>query len=548
MHVLDEVQDVYVEPCQPVHHQVELVHDLIVVEYLRRDGRVLRADLHVLAVLRQEFLVLAAVDGVEQALGKVGTRAEELHLLARLRGGDAAADAVVVAPDRLHHIVVLILDGGRRDGDAGGVLLEVFRQCRGVEHRQVRLRGRPHVLERVEEAEVIARDHVAAVHADARHLERRPDRVAGEQLIVRWDAGELHHAELQRQVVDELLRLLLRQRPLGEVAADVDVEEGGDAADAHRRAVLRLDRGQIAEVEPLDGFLGILGRRRDVVAVDLGHLLHLLQRADLLCDLLALADDIVRHDTAAAVGKVLALLLDEEIEAVERYTAVVADDAAAAVGIRQARDDVAVTRLAHLRRIGIKDGLIVGLVVFREDLVELGIHLIAVRRSGLLRHADATVRHERTLERLVRLEADHLLQILQGIIDVAGPIGGQARDDFRLTVEHAALGALLFLQLLHAAPELVGRLRRPGQEALIAIVRRVVVLDEVPDVHIVRPLRTLETSPRNVSIHSVHHGPSFLYSIRISRIIASSTSSYYVLWLDSLTKIKLTYTALHSTQ
>ena len=312
----------------------------------------------------------------------------------------------------------------------------------------------------MEEAEVIARDHVATVHADARHLERRPDRVAGEQLIVRGDAGELHHAELQRQVIDELLRLLFRQRPLSEVAADVDVEEGGDAADAHRCAVLRLDRGQIAEVEPLDGFLGILGRRRDVVAVDLGHLLHLLQRADLLCDLLALADDIVRHDAAAAVGEVLALLLNEEIEAVERHAAVVADDAAAAISIRQARDDVAMARLAHLRRIGIEDGLIVGLVVLREDLVELGIHLIAVRRSGLLRHADATVRHERTLERLVRLEADHLLQILQGIIDVAGPIGGQARDDFRLTVEHAALGALLFLQLLHAAPELVGRLRR----------------------------------------------------------------------------------------
>ena len=513
------------------------MHDLIVVEHLRRDGRVFRADLHVLAVLRQELLVLAAVDGVEQALGKVGTRAEELHLLARLRGGDAAADAVVIAPDRLHHIVVLVLDGGRRDGDAGGVFLEVVRQCRRVEHRQIRLRGRPHVLERVEEAEVIARDHVATVHADARHLERRPDRVAREQLIIRWDAGELHHAELQRQVIDELLRLLLRQRPLGEVAADVDIEEGGNAADAHRRTVLRLDRGQIAEVEPLDGLLGVLGRRRDVVAVDLGHLLHLLQRADLLRNLLALADDIVRHDAAAAIGEVLALLLDEEIKAVERHAAVVADDAAAAIGIRQARDDVAMARLAHLRRIGIEDGLIVGLVVLREDLVELGIHLIAVRRSGLLRHADAAVRHERTLERLVGLETDHLLQILQGIIDVAGPIGSQARDDFRLTFEHAALGALLFLQLLHATPELVGRLRRAGQKALITIIRRVVVLDEVPDIHIVCPLRTLETSPRNVSIHSVHHGPPFLYSIRISRIIASSTSSYYVLRLDSLTKI-----------
>ena len=103
----------------------------------------------------------------------------------------------------------------------------------------------------MEETEIVLRDHVAAVHADARHLKRRPDRVAREQLVVGRDARELHHAEFQHDMVDELLRLRLGERAAREVALDVDIEEGRDAPDAHRCAVLRLDRREIGEVEPL---------------------------------------------------------------------------------------------------------------------------------------------------------------------------------------------------------------------------------------------------------------------------------------------------------
>ena len=74
VHVLDEVEDVDVKVSEPVHHEVELVHDLVVVEVLARDGRVLRSNLHVVALLVEELLVLAAVDGVVERLGEVGTR------------------------------------------------------------------------------------------------------------------------------------------------------------------------------------------------------------------------------------------------------------------------------------------------------------------------------------------------------------------------------------------------------------------------------------------------------------------------------------------
>ena len=44
----------------------------------------------------------------------------------------------------------------------------------------------------------------------------------------------------------------------GQVALNVDVEEGGDTPETHGSAVLALDRGEVAEIGPLDGFLGIV--------------------------------------------------------------------------------------------------------------------------------------------------------------------------------------------------------------------------------------------------------------------------------------------------
>ena len=245
MHVLDDVQRVHVDMREPVHHALILHDDVVVLEVFRADRAVGRADLHT------ALLVHTAVDCVEETLCKVRTRAEELHLLARLCRRHTAADRVVIAPLRLHHIVILVLNRARTDGDPRRVVLELLRQFRGVEDGEVRLGGRAHVLERVEETEIVLRDHVAAVHANARHLERRPDRVTRKELIIGGDAREFHHAEFQHDVVDELLRLRLGERAAREVALDVDIKEGRDAPDAHRCAVLRLDRREIGEVEPL---------------------------------------------------------------------------------------------------------------------------------------------------------------------------------------------------------------------------------------------------------------------------------------------------------
>ena len=501
VHVLDEVQDVDVELGQPVHHHVELVHDLVVVKVLGGDGGVLGANLHVVALLVHELLVLAAVDGVVQALGEVGTGAEELHLLAGLGGGHAAADAVVVTPDGTHDVVVLVLDGGGGDGDLGGVLAEGLRQALAVENGQVGLGGRTHVLEGVQEAEVVLGHEAAAVLAEASHLKRGPHGVAGEEGLVGGDTSELDHAQLEHQVVDELLGLGLGDFAGLEVALDVDVQEGGDAAHGHGGAVLGLDGGEVAEVEPLDGLGGVGGRLGDVVAVDLGHLLHALQGADLLGDLLALTDDGVGHGAVTAVGQVLLLAGDEAVDAVEGNAAVVADDAAAAVGVGQAGDDVGVAGGAHLGGVRVKDALVVGLVVLVEDLVELVVHVEAVVLGRLLGHLNAAVGHEGALQGLVGLQADDLLELLGVLADVAGAVGGQAADDLGLALQHAVVGALLGLELLDLAPQGVGGVGRAGEEGVVTRVLGVVALDEVADVDVVHPVATRKAVPLFAKLH-----------------------------------------------
>ena len=47
-------------------------------------------------------------------------------------------------------------------------------------------------------------------------------------------------------------------RPALEVALEIDIQEGGGAAQAHGGAVLLLDGGKIAEVQPLNGLLRVL--------------------------------------------------------------------------------------------------------------------------------------------------------------------------------------------------------------------------------------------------------------------------------------------------
>ena len=297
-------------------------------------------------------------------------------------------------------------------------------------------------------------------------------------------------------MIDQLLRFSFREPAFLHVALDVDVEEGRDAPDAHRRAVLRLDGGEVAEVEPLHGLLRRPSWTRDVEAVDRRHLLHAAERTDLLGHFLAQADDVVGHDAVRTDFRMVGLLrLDEAVDAVERDAAVVADDAPAAIGVGQPRDDVAVARAANLRRVGIEDRLVVRLVVLREDFVQTLARFVAVVPARLFRHLDAAVGHEGTLQRLVRLQADDSFQIFERFVDISRAVRGQTRDDVRVHVEHAALPALGTLQLLQLLPEAVCRLRRRSEEIFRAVIGRVVPLHEVANIDLLLPKSAVESLP-----------------------------------------------------
>ena len=67
--------------------------------------------------------------------------------------------------------------------------------------------------------------HVAAVHTKTSYFESCPNWVAREELVVRWDTSELHHAELHNDMVDKFLCFSLGQCTFLEVAVDVNIEE-----------------------------------------------------------------------------------------------------------------------------------------------------------------------------------------------------------------------------------------------------------------------------------------------------------------------------------
>ncbi len=314
-----------------------------------------------------------------------------------------------------------------------------------------------------------------------------PGRVAGEQIVIFGRAQETDDAQLDDEIVDDFLRLFLGHQPGFEVALEIDVEEGRDAAQRHGRAVLLLHAGEVAEIEPLHGFLRGGRRSGNVEAVFGRHFLELAERADLFAQFLAVADDLVGRPFEVERRLLVLLALDQPVDAVERDPAIVADDPPAAIGVGQAGQDVPAAAAADVGGVGVEHSGIVGLAIFGEDLDDLRVGLEAVRLEAVGHHLQAAVGHDRPLQRRLGLQADDDLIVL---VDVAGVVRGDRARDLR-DVEHALL-ALLDEQVGQLLPDRRGALGRAGEERLVAIIGRVVLLDEVADVDLLGPQAWLE--------------------------------------------------------
>ena len=128
MHVVNQVQDVNIQRCTPVKHDVIFMHNFIEIKVLGSNRCDFRTALHMLAFFIKMLLILTTIDSVKETFSKVSTSTEELDLLTSLCSGYTAADAVVIAPDRLHNIIVLILDGRCVNRNLSCILLEVLRK------------------------------------------------------------------------------------------------------------------------------------------------------------------------------------------------------------------------------------------------------------------------------------------------------------------------------------------------------------------------------------------------------------------------------------
>ena len=102
------------------------------------------------------------------------------------------------------------------------------------------------------------------------------------------------------------------------------------------------------------GFARVACRTGNVIAVLGGHFLEFGQRPTLFGELFALADDVLVE--VAAVEPLANSFLegDQGVDTIQRDTAVVADDAAAPVGVRQTGEDARLAAQPDFLRVNIE--------------------------------------------------------------------------------------------------------------------------------------------------------------------------------------------------
>ena len=124
VHIVNEIKRIHVNVGKPVEIPVVMLHNFVVVKYIRSNRCIARTYL----LPFYKSFVYAAVDGVKQGFCKICTRPEELHFFSRLSCGNTAAYRIVISPNRAHNIIVFILNRACFDGNICRIVAEVFRQ------------------------------------------------------------------------------------------------------------------------------------------------------------------------------------------------------------------------------------------------------------------------------------------------------------------------------------------------------------------------------------------------------------------------------------
>ena len=197
-------------------------------------------------------------------------------------------------------------------------------------------------------------------------------------------------------MIDDLLDLGLCHGAVLQFFFRINIEESGHTSEGHGRTVLFFYHTEITEVQPLYRLGEISRCTGDVKAVALRHLRQLVKALDLLGDLFSLLDRLNVHDIRQDLILRLSLLGDQESRAIERDTAVVADDTSSAVSVRKTGQDTAVTRTLHLRCVSIENAVVMCFSIL-EYFLNFRIHLAAISLQRCSDHADTAKWHDRAL-------------------------------------------------------------------------------------------------------------------------------------------------------
>ena len=191
-----------------------------------------------------------------------------------------------------------------------------------------------------------------------------------------------------------------------------------------------------AEIRPLDRFPGVICRPRDVTVVELCHRDEIFQRTRLLGQFLAHPDDLIIRPHVVHLCAFFALDLEQPVDSIESNPPIIADDATAAICVGETGDNARLAALHDLGCVCIEHAVVMRFPVFGESLVDLRIRWESGRLQTRFDHAQAAVREDCALERLVGLQADDDFIVA---VNVTGLVREQCRWIFRIDCKHAFL-------------------------------------------------------------------------------------------------------------
>ena len=223
-----------------------------------------------------------------------------------------------------------------------------------------------------------------------------PRGITAEQFIIVGSTQVANQTQLDDELVNQFLGFFFGDHPIDQIALDINIQEGRRTAQGRGRAVIFFRTGQIRHIDSLYRVMGRNRRFRNIHTVRSRHGGNVTQGANLHAHFFAQADTFFIHGPIQFF-KVQLFLFNQKIGTVQSYPAVIANNAAAAVCIRQPGKQPGMTGLSYPRGICIKDPVVVSLAVFGKMTANFRVQFITVCLQALFRHTHATVQVHHTL-------------------------------------------------------------------------------------------------------------------------------------------------------